>query len=84
MSAELPASSFTRPEPGAESCNQISAVAVSEELEIATLSELFNLQIAPHICCGLIAHAAAAIRFQPSNYLILETIQNALVNEKVY
>ena len=33
---------------------------VWETKTIAVLSELFNAQIAPHIYCGPIAHAAAA------------------------
>jgi 2-dehydro-3-deoxyphosphogalactonate aldolase len=40
------------------------------------MAELFNAQIAPHIYCGPIAHAAAAqVAFSCPNFLILETIQ---------
>ena len=47
-----------------------------ETKKIATLAELFNAQIAPHIYCGPIAHAAAAhLAFSSPNFLILETIQ---------
>ena len=38
--------------------------------------ELFNAQVALHIYCGPIAHAAAAhVAFSCPNFLILETIQ---------
>lgn len=41
------------------------------------LTELFNAQIAPHIYCGPIAHAAAAhVGFSSPSFLILETIQS--------
>jgi 2-dehydro-3-deoxyphosphogalactonate aldolase len=47
-----------------------------ETRKIAALAELFNAQIAPHIYCGPIAHAAAAhVAFSCPNFLILETIQ---------
>ena len=47
-----------------------------ETKKIAVLSELFNAQIAPHIYCGPIAHAAAAhVGFSSPSFLILETIQ---------
>lgn len=47
-----------------------------ETKKIAVLAELFNAQIAPHIYCGPIAHAAAAqVAFSSPNFLILETIQ---------
>ena len=47
-----------------------------ETKKIAVLAELFNAQIAPHIYCGPIAHAAAAhVAFSCPNFLILETIQ---------
>jgi galactonate dehydratase len=47
-----------------------------ETKKIATLAELFNAQVAPHIYCGPIAHAAAAhVAFSCPNFLILETIQ---------
>ena len=40
------------------------------------MAELFNAQIAPHIYCGPIAHAAAAhVSFSCPNFLMLETIQ---------
>lgn len=47
-----------------------------ETKKIATMAELYNAQIAPHIYCGPIAHAAAAhLAFSLPNFLILETIQ---------
>jgi 2-dehydro-3-deoxyphosphogalactonate aldolase len=47
-----------------------------ETKKIAVLAELFNAQIAPHIYCGPIAHAAAAqVAFSCPAFLILETIQ---------
>ena len=47
-----------------------------ETKKIAAIAELFNAQIAPHIYCGPIAHAAAAhVSFSSPNFLILETIQ---------
>ncbi len=47
-----------------------------ETKKIAVMAELFNVQIAPHIYCGPIAHAAAAhVSFSCPNFLILETIQ---------
>ena len=47
-----------------------------ETKKIACIAELFNAQIAPHIYCGPIAHAAAAhVAFTCPNFLILETIQ---------
>jgi len=47
-----------------------------ETKKIACMAELFNAQIAPHIYCGPIAHAAAAhVAFSCPNFLILETIQ---------
>jgi len=47
-----------------------------ETKKIAMLAELFNAQIAPHIYCGPIAHAAAAhVSFSSPAFLILETIQ---------
>lgn len=46
-----------------------------ETKKIAMLAELFNAQIAPHIYCGPIVHAAAAhIGFSSPSFLILETI----------
>ncbi len=48
-----------------------------ETKKIAQIAELFNAQIAPHIYCGPIAHAAAAhLSFGSPNFLILETIQS--------
>ena len=50
-----------------------------ETKKIAVLAELFNAQIAPHIYCGPIAHAAAAhVAFSSPSFLILETIQTDL------
>jgi len=47
-----------------------------ETKKIAVLAELFNAQVAPHIYCGPIAHAAAAhVAFSSPSFLILETIQ---------
>ncbi len=47
-----------------------------ETKKIAVLAELYNAQIAPHIYCGPIAHAAAAhVALSCPNFLILETIQ---------
>ena len=47
-----------------------------ETKKIATLAEVYNAQIAPHIYCGPIAHAAAThLAFSCPNFLILETIQ---------
>ncbi|MFT5502591.1 MAG: galactonate dehydratase [Gammaproteobacteria bacterium] len=47
-----------------------------ETKKIAVIAELFNAQIAPHIYCGPVAHAAAAqVAFSCPNFLILETIQ---------
>ncbi|NNC81552.1 MAG: mandelate racemase/muconate lactonizing enzyme family protein, partial [Acidimicrobiales bacterium] len=47
-----------------------------ETKKIAVIAELFNAQIAPHIYCGPIAHAAAThVGFSSPNFLILETIQ---------
>ena len=48
-----------------------------ETKKIAGIAELFNAQLAPHIYCGPIAHAAAAhVSFSSPNFLILETIQS--------
>ncbi len=57
-----------------------------ETKKIATAAELYNAQIAPHIYCGPVAHAAAAhLSFTCPNFLILETIQtdfhNAIVKK---
>ena len=47
-----------------------------ETKKVATLAELYNAQVAPHIYCGPIAHAAAThLGFSLPNFLILETIQ---------
>ena len=46
-----------------------------ETKKIAAIAELYNAQIAPHIYCGPVAHAAAAhLGFSLPNFLILETI----------
>ena len=40
------------------------------------IRDRFNAQVAPHIYCGPIAHAAAAhVAFSSPSFLILETIQ---------
>jgi len=47
-----------------------------ETKKIAVIAELFNAQLAPHIYCGPIAHAAAVhVSFSCPNFLIIETIQ---------
>ena len=47
-----------------------------ETKKIAHLTEVYNAQIAPHIYCGPVAHAAAAhVAFSSPSFLILETIQ---------
>ncbi len=47
-----------------------------ETRKIAAVAELYNAQIAPHIYCGPVAHAAAThLGFSCPNFLILETIQ---------
>ncbi|MDH5356398.1 MAG: mandelate racemase/muconate lactonizing enzyme family protein [Gammaproteobacteria bacterium] len=47
-----------------------------ETKKIAVMAELFNAQMAPHIYCGPIAHAAAAqVAISSPSFLILETIQ---------
>ncbi len=47
-----------------------------ETKKIAVIAELFNAQIAPHIYCGPVAHAAAAhVALSSPNFLLLETIQ---------
>ncbi len=49
-----------------------------ETKKIAMLCELYNAQIAPHIYCGPVAHAAALhVAFSSPAFLILETIQTA-------
>ena len=46
-----------------------------ETKKIFVLSELFNAQVAPHIYCGPIAHAAAAhVAFSSPSFLILDTM----------
>ncbi len=53
------------------------AGGIWEMRKIAALAELFNAQLAPHIYCGPIAHAAAAqVGLASPNFLILETIQS--------
>ena len=48
-----------------------------ETRKIAVIAELFNAQVAPHIYCGPIAHAAAAhVSIASPNFLILETIRS--------
>jgi len=55
-----------------------------ETKKIAVLSELFNAQIAPHIYCGPIAHAAAAhVAVSCPSFLILETIDTPFHREIV-
>ena len=55
-----------------------------ETKKIAALAELFNAQIAPHIYCGPIAHAAAThLGFTLPNFLILETILSDFHNSVV-
>jgi galactonate dehydratase len=50
---------------------------VWETKKIAVMAELYNAQIAPHIYCGPIAHAAAMhVGFSCPNFLILESIQS--------
>ena len=47
-----------------------------ETKKIAMIAELYNAQVAPHIYCGPIAHAAAThVAFSCPSFLILETIQ---------
>lgn len=51
------------------------AGGIWETKKIAVLTELFNAQIAPHIYCGPVAHAAAAhVSISSPSFLILETI----------
>ena len=48
-----------------------------ETRKIAVVAELYNAQVAPHIYCGPIAHAAAAhVSIACPNFLILETIRS--------
>ncbi len=49
---------------------------IYETKKIAALAEVYNAQVAPHIYCGPVAHAAAThLGFSIPNFLILETIQ---------
>lgn len=49
-----------------------------ETKKIAAIAETYNAQLAPHIYCGPVAHAAAAhLGFSCPNFLMLETIQTA-------
>ena len=49
-----------------------------ETKKFAALAEVYNAQVAPHIYCGPIAHAASVhLGFSIPNFLILETIQSA-------
>ncbi len=49
---------------------------VWEMRKVASLAGLYNAQLAPHIYCGPVAHAAAAhVSVACPNFLILETIQ---------
>ncbi|MCB0993245.1 MAG: mandelate racemase/muconate lactonizing enzyme family protein [Acidimicrobiales bacterium] len=49
---------------------------IRELKRIAALTELYNAQVAPHIYCGPVAHAAAAhVGFTSPSFLILETIR---------
>lgn len=51
------------------------AGGIWETKKIAVMAELFNAQVAPHIYCGPVAHAAAAhVAFSSPSFLILETI----------
>lgn len=60
------------------------AGGVWETKKIAGVAELFNAQVAPHIYCGPIAHAAAAhVGFSSPNFLMLETIQTAFHDDLV-
>lgn len=57
-----------------------------ETKKIAVMAELFNAQVAPHIYCGPVAHAAAAhVGFTAPSFLMLETIQtdfhDAVINK---
>ena len=53
-----------------------------ETKKIASIAEVFNAQIAPHIYCGPVAHAAAAqLAFTCPNFLILETILTDFHND---
>ena len=53
-----------------------------ETKKIAALAEVYNAQLAPHIYCGPVAHAAAThLGFSCPNFLILETIQTDFHNQ---
>lgn len=55
-----------------------------ETKKIAALAEVFNAQVAPHIYCGPVAHAAAAhLGFTLPNFLILETIDTEFHREVI-
>ena len=57
---------------------------VWETKKIAALAEVYNAQIAPHIYCGPIAHAAAAhVALTCPNFLILETIRTPFHDDVV-
>lgn len=65
--------------PALQSGVTIRLVLPSEQSfeKVAALAEVFNAQIAPHIYCGPVAHAAAAhVALSCPNFLILETIQS--------
>ncbi|MCP4492800.1 MAG: hypothetical protein GY820_36660 [Gammaproteobacteria bacterium] len=54
-------------------------MAASGRKKNAVIAELYNAQLAPHIYCGPVAHAAAAqLAFSCPNFLIVETIQTDL------
>ncbi len=51
------------------------AGGIWETKKIAVMAELYNAQVAPHIYCGPVAHAAAAhVAFSSPSFLMLETI----------
>lgn len=53
-----------------------------ETKKIAVMCELFNAQIAPHVYCGPVVHAAALhVGFSSPAFLILETIQTHFHDE---
>ncbi len=55
---------------------------IYETKKIAAVAELFNAQIAPHIYCGPVAHAAAVhLGISIPNFLILETIQTDFIEQ---
>ncbi len=56
-----------------------------ETKKIAAVAELFNAQVAPHIYCGPVAHAAAThLGFTLPNFLILETILSDFHEQVAY